>query len=210
MRDFPAHERQQINAMQLLIATFNQGKLEDYQAFCKDWGINAVNLKDIGVTEEFEEKFGTFEENAAAKAEFYAKLSNLPTLADDSGIEIPYYGMQPGVKTKRWAGDGIKGQAYFDFILQKVKEIPEDQRQGQMRAVLALCIKGKTHLAEGVVKGRFTEKVYDQSFTPDYPWDPVFILDENGKYYEELNPEENFKYNHRRIAFEKLKPFLIE
>ncbi|MCL5775323.1 MAG: non-canonical purine NTP pyrophosphatase [Patescibacteria group bacterium] len=196
--------------MQLLIATFNQGKLEDYQAFCKDWGIKAVNLKDIGADEEFEEKFGTFEENAAAKAEFYAKLSHLPTLADDSGIEIPYYGMEPGVKTKRWAGNEVSGHSYFDFILQKVKQMPENQRQGQMRAVLALRINGETHLAEGVVKGRFTDKVYDKSFTPDYPWDSIFVLEENGKYYEELNLEENLKYNHRRIAFEKLKPFLIK
>jgi len=196
--------------MRLLIATFNQGKLQDYRAFCKDWGITAVNLVDVGITEEFEEKFDTFEENAAAKAGFYAKLSGLPTLADDSGIEIPYYGMQPGVKTKRWAGEAIKGQAYFDFILQKVKDIPEGQRQGQMRAVLALSIGGQTHLAEGVIQGHFTDKVYDKSFTPDYPWDPLFVLNENGKYYEELNHEENLKFNHRRTAFEKLKKFLIK
>ena len=196
--------------MRLLIATFNQGKLEDYQAFCKNWGIMAVNLKDVGITEEFEEKFDTFEENAASKAEFYAKLSDLPTLADDSGIEIPYYGMQPGVKTKRWAGEAIKGQAYFDFILQKVKEIPEGQRQGQMRAVLALSTDGQTHLAEGVIQGHFTDKVYEKSFTPDYPWDPLFVLNENGKYYEELSHEENLKFNHRRIALEKLKKFLIK
>ncbi len=194
--------------MELLIATFNQGKLEDYRAFCHGWGIKALNLKDVGITEEFEEKFDTFEKNAGAKAEFYAQLSNLPTLADDSGIEIPYYGMEPGVKTKRWAGDQVKGRAYFDFILQKIKQIPEGRRQGQMRAVLALCINHKIHLAEGLVKGRFTDKVYDKSFTPDYPWDPVFILDENGKYYEELSHEENLKINHRRIAMEKLKAYL--
>lgn len=194
--------------MKLLIATFNQGKLEDYRSFCKDWGLAAVNLKDVGITEEFEETYDTFEANAKAKAEFYGRLSGLPTLADDSGIEIPFYNMEPGVKTKRWAGPGIKGKDYFNFIAEKIKAIPQGQRRGQMRAVLALYISGQTHLAEGKIIGTFTDHAYTESFTPDYPWDSLFILDANGKYYEALTPEENLEYNHRRVAFEQFKPLL--
>ncbi|MCL5008748.1 MAG: hypothetical protein M1400_00200 [Patescibacteria group bacterium] len=195
--------------MKLLIATFNQGKLEDYQSFCRNWGLVAVNLKDVGITEEFEETHDTFEANAKAKAEFYGRLSGLPTLADDSGIEIPFYNMEPGVKTKRWAGPGIQGKDYFNFIVEKIKAIPQKQRRGQMRAVLALYINGQAQLAEGKIIGTFTDQVYTASFTPDYPWDSLFILDANGKYYEALTPEENLEYNHRRVAFEQFKPLLI-
>ena len=194
--------------MKLLIATKNQGKLEDYQTFCQGLNFQAVSLTDEKIYEEFEEIYDSFEANARAKAEFYAQLSGLPTLADDSGIEIPYYGMAPGVKTKRWAGAGVSGPAYFEFILNQIKAIPENQRQGQMRAVLALRINNRTHLAEGVITGRFTDQIYQNSFTPDYPWDPLFILDVNHKYYEALTPEENLELNHRRIAFDKLKPYL--
>ena len=151
----------------------------------------------------------TFEKNAEGKARFYQKLSGLPTIADDSGIEIPFYQMAPGVKTKRWGGN-LGDKEYFDFILEKIRLIPEGKRDAQMRAVLALCINGnKCFTEEGVILGTLTDKVYEKSATEGYPWDKVFILKENGKYYEELNDEENLKYNHRRIAFEKIKKTLL-
>lgn len=193
----------------LLIATFNKGKLEDYKSFLKDTAIELVTLHEFGITEDFEEVYDTFEENAKAKAEFYANLSGLPTLADDSGVEIPFYDMQPGVHTKRWDGIGRNDAHYLNFILEKIKAIPEDQRYGQLRAVLALSIDGGTHLATGAIKGNLTTEVYQNSQTHGYPWDQVFIIPELNKYYEELNEEDNFKYNHRRVAIGKLKQFLV-
>jgi XTP/dITP diphosphohydrolase len=192
----------------LLIATFNKGKLEDYKSFLKDIDLELVTLDDLGIKEDYNEVFETFEENAKGKAEFYAKLSGLPTLADDSGMEIPYYNMEPGVHTKRWDGIGKNDQHYLRFIQEKIKAIPLEQRHGQLRAVLALSIADTTHLAEGIIKGKLTDKVYSGSDTHGYPWDRVFIIPELNKYYEELSEEENHMYNHRRIAVEKLIPFL--
>ncbi len=192
----------------ILIATFNKGKIEDYKSFLKKLPLTPVTLHNLGITDDFEEIYNTFEENAKAKAEFYADLSGLPTLADDSGVEIPFYDMQPGVHTKRWDGVGKNDEHYLNFILEKIKLIPEDQRKGQLRAVLALSIDGKTHLAEGIIKGKLTTEVYKNSATHGYPWDQVFIIPELNKYYEELTEEENHKYNHRRIAVDKLIPFL--
>ena len=127
--------------MKLLVATFNQGKLGDYKEFCKSLPIELVGLSDVGIKEDFDETYDTFEENSKGKAEFYAKLSGLATIADDSGVELPFYNMQPGVKTKRWGGN-LTDDEYFAFILDKIKNIPEDKRQAQMRAVLTLCIDG--------------------------------------------------------------------
>lgn len=194
--------------MTLLIATFNKGKLSDYKLFCKDLPISVVSLTDIGITQEFEEVYTTFEENSAAKAKFYAELSSLPTITDDSGVEITFYDMEPGVKTKRWGGD-LSDEEYFEFIINKIKQIPADKRQAQMRAVLTLCMSGAYHQAEGITLGTLTDKVYTKSSTHGYPWDKVFILNANGKYYEELNDQENLQYNHRRVAFDKLKQYLL-
>jgi XTP/dITP diphosphohydrolase len=192
----------------LLIATFNSGKMEDYKSFMKDLDLELLTLKDLGITEDFEEIYATFEENARGKAEFYSTLSGLPTLADDSGVEIPFYNMEPGVHTKRWDGVGKNDEHYLNFIREKIKAIPQDQRVGQLRAVLALSIGDKTHMSEGIIKGNLTDKVYSQSDTQGYPWDRVFIIPELNKYYEELTEEENYKYNHRRLGLEDLLPLM--
>jgi XTP/dITP diphosphohydrolase len=188
----------------LLIATFNKGKLEDYKNFLKELPLELLTLQDLGISEDFEEVHDTFEENAKAKSEFYSRLSGLPTLADDSGVEIPFYVMQPGVHTKRWDGIGKNDEHYIQFILEKIKAIPENERQAQLRAVLALSSEGRTQLAEGLIKGVLTDKLYERSDTHGYPWDRVFIIPEINKYYEELTPEENYQYNHRRLAVDKL------
>jgi XTP/dITP diphosphohydrolase len=190
----------------LLIATFNKGKLQDYKEFLKDLPLELVTLNDIGITKEFEEIYETFEENSKGKAEYYNKLSGLPTLADDSGIEIPFYDMKPGVYTKNWAEVEAGDVDHHQFRIDKIKAIPKDQRQAQLRAVLALAFSGQVHMSEGVIKGVLTDIVYPHSDTHGYPWDRVFIIPELNKYYEELNEEENYKYNHRRIALDKLKP----
>lgn len=193
--------------MKLLIATFNKGKLEDYKQICKNLPLEVVSLKDIGIKEDFDEIYGTFEENSKEKAKFYSKISKLPVIADDSGVEIPFYDMEPGVKTKRWGGD-LNESEYFSFVLQKIKQIPESQRQAQMRAVLTLCSSGNCYQEEGKILGTLTDKPYEQSATSGYPWDRVFVLDANGKYYEALNEEENYQFNHRRIAVDKLKRYV--
>lgn len=192
----------------LLIATFNKGKLGDYKSFLKDLPLELLTLSDLGITEDFDEIYKTFEENARGKAEHYSRLSGLPTLADDSGIEIPFYDMKPGVHTKRWRQVEKSNMDPEEFRLYKIRKIPKDQRHAQLRAVLALSINGETHMSEGVIKGNLTEKVYTNSETTGYPWDRVFIIPEVNKYYEELTEDENHKYNHRRLALEKLKPLL--
>lgn len=193
----------------LLIATYNKGKMGDYKSFLKDLDLELLTLNDLGITEEFEEGFDTFEENARRKAEHYSLLSGLPTLADDSGIEIPFYNMEPGVNTKYWNGEDNDHDRYTAFIVEKIKAIPENKRHAHLRAVLALAIDGKTHISDGRIEGILTDKVYPHSKTIDYPWDSVFIIPELSKYYEGLTPEENHKYNHRRLALEKLKHLLI-
>lgn len=193
----------------LLIATFNNGKLGDYKNFLKDLPIELLTLSDVGITKDFDEVFKTFEENAKGKAEFYSKISGLPTLADDSGIEIPFYDMKPGVYTKRWSYVEKSNLDPQEFRLRKIREIPESKRQAQLRAVLALSIDGKTHLSEGIIKGILTDDVYPHSDTHGYPWDRLFVIPELKKYYEELTPQENFQYNHRRLALENLKKYLI-
>jgi XTP/dITP diphosphohydrolase len=196
--------------MHLLIATSNPAKLKDYKDFAQGLPLKIVSLKDLGVTEEFDEVHRTFEENAKGKAEFYQRLTNLPTLADDSGIEIPFYNMGPGVKTKHWDGRGLNDEQYLKFIVEKIKAIPPENRQAQMRAVLGYSDGKRTILQEGIIAGRLTDKIYRDGASHGYPWDQVFIVGDLNKYYEELTFEENRQHNHRAIAFDKLKKYFTQ
>ncbi len=191
--------------MRVLLATFNRGKLGDYRQFAMRYpSLELVSLGDVGITEDVHEPYATFEENARHKAEHYERISGLPTLADDSGIEIPFYHMEPGVHTKRWDGRGKHDAHYDQFIHEKVKAIPEGERQAQLRAVLAYADGTKTITAEGIIVGQLTDNRYGGDSTEGYPWDRLFTLPELGKYYEELTEEENHRYNHRRIAFDAI------
>lgn len=194
--------------MKLLIATHNPGKLHDYLQFTKGLPIEIVSLKDLGITEEFEEPYATMEENAKGKAEFYGKLTGLPTLSDDSGIEIPFYNMEPGPNTKHWAGENVKGDEYFNFIIDKIRAIPENQRQAQFRAVQAYYDGLNTYNSEGVVKGILTD-IPHETETPGFPWKRLFILPELNKKYEQLTEEEHIRYNHRKIALDKLLSVIL-
>ena len=91
--------------IKLLIATRNAGKLRELTAMLGDVPFDIVSLNDIGIDDEVEETGETFEENAALKAETYARLSGLPALADDSGLEVDALGGEPGVRSARYAGE---------------------------------------------------------------------------------------------------------
>ncbi|MGA2968005.1 MAG: non-canonical purine NTP pyrophosphatase, partial [Candidatus Levyibacteriota bacterium] len=88
----------------LLIATKNQGKVGEFKEFLKDLPFEIVSLKDISIKEDIEENGKTYQENSQKKALFFAKLTSLPTIADDGGIEIVALNNDPGIKSRRWLG----------------------------------------------------------------------------------------------------------
>ena len=88
----------------LLVATRSRHKLEELRALLHLPDVDLVSLDDLGIAEEAVEDAATFRGNAIAKARFYAGLAGLPTLADDSGLEVDALGGGPGVRTRRYAG----------------------------------------------------------------------------------------------------------
>lgn len=195
----------------LLIATTNPGKLGEIKRFLADLPLELASLIEVGIKEKVEETGKTFEENAILKVRFYAEKSGLPTLADDGGLEIDALGGKPGVKSHRWI-DGTKDDEDEDLIaytLEKMKGLPSAKREAQLRLVFALVIGGKIHTAEGVVRG-FIPEMPSSIRHPGFPFRSLLFLPQLGKFYnhDELTPEEDERYNHRKKALEKLKPIL--
>lgn len=196
----------------LLIATKNEGKLQELKQFLSDLPIDLVSLSDIGITEDFEETGKTYKENSQKKALFYARLSGIPAIADDGGIEIDALDGAPGVKSRRFFGKNGKEATDEEIIreVQKlIKKIPERKRGAKFKTVVAFALPdGRSFSNTGEVRG-ILKKPY-LKLLKGYPYRSFFYLPTIKKYYheDELSEKEQKLYNHRYKAIRKLRPII--
>jgi XTP/dITP diphosphohydrolase len=181
-----------------LIATRNEGKLREYKQLLAGLSISLTYLTEEGITYEVEETGQTFSQNAVHKAREYARISGLLTLADDSGLEVDALCGEPGVHSARYAGAGATDQDRYRLLLERLKEVPWDQRSARFRCVIAVAQPaGETYTSEGVCEGVI-------SFAPQgehgFGYDPVFFLPERGKTMAQLAPEVKNLVSHRARA----------
>lgn len=196
----------------LLIATTNKGKLKELSLFLADLPIELLSLKDLKITDDFEEKGKTFEENSRGKALFYAKKSGLPTIADDGGIEIDALGKAPGIKSKRWLGYDASDEDLIRHMIKVAKDLPKNNRRAFFKAVVSFAMPyGKVWSVTGEIEGIIAEKPYLKPLK-GYPYRSFFYLPKIKKYYHEdqLTDEEQKLYNHRYIAISRLKPIIAK
>lgn len=191
----------------LLIATTNPGKVLEYQIIFKDLPIELVTLKDLNIQGGVEEDGKTFEENALKKVNFYSKLSGLPTLAEDSGLEIDYLNGEPGVRSRRWLGRETSDEELISLTLEKLKGVPLEQRSAQLRAVIALAINGHISILEGILKGFIIEQPIAK-IIPGFPFRSLFYVPEIKKVLGELTMAEEAEVAHRKKAIEKALPII--
>ncbi len=190
---------------EIVIATHNPGKIIEYKIILKDLPLKLIMLKDLGIAAEPEEDGATFEENAIKKADYYSKLTHLPVLAEDSGLEIDYLNGEPGVYSRRWPGYKATDEELIEIALQKLKNVPYEKRSAQFRVVMAYKPSqyDRAITAEGVLKGSILEKLA-APIIPGFPFRSLFYVSEIKKSLGELNMEEESKVGHRRKAIKKL------
>ena len=191
----------------LLIATTNLGKLLQYKTELADLPIELVSTKDLNLP-SVDETGKTLEENALLKARTYYKQSGLPVLSDDGGFEIDALKGEPGVYSRRWkTGDeNVTDQELIDFTIEKMKGMPEGQRQARFRMVMVFIDgDGKEHMAEakteGVVPMEASKKILEHM-----PFDSVLFIPQFNKMRSELSEDEHNKINQRVLALRELKP----
>ena len=193
--------------MKLLIATNNLGKLEEYRQLLADFPLELTTLADEGIVYEPAETGATFEENAVIKAEAFAKLSQLPTLADDSGLEIDALDGAPGTLSARYGGtDRHEEEKRYQIVLQQLAGVPWLQRSARFRCVLVLAVPGKPNrIVEGTVEGFIAESPAGDF---GFGYDPVFFLPEYNCTMGQLAPEVKNRISHRGRAIEAAFPLL--
>jgi XTP/dITP diphosphohydrolase len=192
--------------MRLLIATHNRGKLREYQALLAALPFELVTLDDVGVRDDVAETGATFVENARRKAETYSRASSLLTLADDSGLEVDALGGEPGVHSKRYAGENKTDAERIQFLLHKLREVPLEKRTARFRCAIVIAEpNGKMWTSEGTCQGEIT---FAPRGTNGFGYDPIFLFPERGLTMAELTPEEKNSFSHRAKAAEGAREIL--
>ena len=130
----------------LLLATGNKHKLDELKSLFQDLPYELVSPSEIGIDTRVDESGGSFEENARLKAVAFATSSCLLSLADDSGLEVDALGGEPGVLSARYAGADATDAERIDFLLLRLKGVPEGKRQATFKCVVAIA------KPEGMVK----------------------------------------------------------
>ena len=185
----------------LLIATRNPGKFRELTSLLHDVPFTLVSLTEASVDEDVQETGSTLEENAALKATTYARLSGLPTLADDSGLEVEALGGEPGPLSSRYAGEGATDAQRIAFLHHKLQNITEEAWEARFRCVIAVAWPAqRPELYNGECYGKIVREARGSS---GFGYDPIFLLPEPGKTMAELSLQEKNRVSHRSIAARK-------
>jgi XTP/dITP diphosphohydrolase len=188
--------------MKIVIASSNQGKLKEIQAYLSDVNLSFVPQSTLGIPDA-EETGLSFVENALIKARQAARLSGLPALADDSGIVVPYLNGQPGIYSARYAGVHSDFSANITKLIQALHDASPLQRRAYFYCCLVF-LKHENDPCPIIAEGRWQGEV---TLTPTgvkgFGYDPIFYVPELNKTAAELSIEEKNQFSHRAIALKQ-------
>lgn len=191
----------------LLVATNNKGKLGELKGLLIGLPIDLLSLGDIGCTVEIVETGSTFAENAVLKARGYALLAKMPTLADDSGLEVEALDDRPGVLSARYGGAELGFDEKMQKLLGELNGTGDTQRRARFVSSIAIADAAGNivHYTNGICSGTI-------AFTPrgknGFGYDPLFIPDGFDDTFGELSDAIKQKISHRARAFHEIIPFL--
>jgi XTP/dITP diphosphohydrolase len=185
----------------LVLASNNAGKLAEFAQLLAPLGFEIKSQRELDIPEA-EEPFGTFVENALAKARHASQLSGLPALADDSGICVPALGGVPGVQSARYAGEPRSDAANNAKLVRDIAAHAD--KSAYYYCVLVMVRHAddpQPIIADGVWHGQLIEQPRGQG---GFGYDPYFFLPSLGKTAAELAAEEKNNLSHRGQALRAL------
>jgi XTP/dITP diphosphohydrolase len=188
----------------LVLASHNAGKLREIRDLLEPHGIDVVSATELGLPEP-EETEPTFSGNARLKSLAAAKVSGLPALSDDSGLEVEALGGAPGIYSARWAGpakDFAVAMRKVETALADVEATTPERRRANFTSVLSLAWPDGTSLElEGKVFGTL---VWPPRGERGFGYDPMFLPAGYAETFGEMAPDAKQAISHRAVAFRKL------
>lgn len=193
--------------MQLLIATTNLGKKDEFISLLADSGINLKFPDDLGIRMEVEETGKTYKANALLKAKTLCRLSGLPTLADDTGLEVAALKGRPGLYSARYARASVNSDAgRRSELLKELAAFPKPWL-ARFVCVVALAFPSKTSSCfDGEVTG---EIIAEERGGFGFGYDRIFFIPQVNKTMAELDLSEKNTLSHRALAVNQAREFLL-
>lgn len=191
----------------LVIASNNQGKIREFKKLLEPYGFEAISMKDAGFEEEIIEDGDTFEENAHIKAKAVYEATKLPTIADDSGLEIDFLDGAPGVYSARYAGENATDKDRCDKVLKEMHGVARPLRDARfVCSIYFIYDEDDEYSVNGTVEGYIGDKPVGKN---GFGYDPIFMLDDDES-MATIDEDEKNKISHRANAFGKLAEILKE
>ena len=188
-------------SMKLVIATHNEDKLKEIQAYLESFSFNVLSLNKYPEIGEIVEDGKTLLDNALIKAREVFDKTGLPTISDDTGLEVDGLDGKPGVYSARYAGEECTYLDNVEKLLTDMKKIPIPNRTAQFKTVMVFKDKNQELIVEGVVKGLISRELKGDN---GFGYDPIFFVPELGKTFGEMSAIEKNKISHRGNALRNL------
>ena len=189
----------------LLVATTNAGKFAEVQAFLAKLPLRIVSLKALIHPPAVIEDGRTFEENALKKARTFARFSGLPTLADDSGLEVDALDGAPGIYSARYAGEAGDDALNNQKLLRELAGLPQEKRTARFVCALALCVPQANSFNEWTVRESCEGQIASGLIgSHGFGYDPLFFYPPFRKTFGEIERGQKATVSHRGKALKKL------
>jgi XTP/dITP diphosphohydrolase len=192
--------------MKILIATGNAGKFKEMMEVLSALPHEFVSLKDLGLENDVEETGSTYEENAFLKADYFFRHTGLPTIAEDSGLEVSALKGELGVKTRRWgAGEEASDQEWLEYFLERMQS--EKDRSAKFLCCAVFVDSHAREIFQGESRGVLSEKPLCP-IPHGIPVSALFIPEGKDTVFACMSQHEKNSVSHRGTAMKKLKEFL--
>ncbi len=193
--------------MKLIIATHNSDKERELKSVLDDFPVDVISLDQFPEIGEIEETGSTLYENAKLKSDTVNKITNLPCLGDDTGLEVDALEGAPGIYSSRYAGENVSYEDNVAKLLREMSSTPYEKRTARFRTIIFYTDGERELYTQGEIKGYITE---EQRGKNGFGYDPVFYIPEVKKTMAELTPAEKNKLSHRGQAMKKFRKLLLD
>ena len=192
---------------EIVIATHNPDKKKEMVVALCDLGVNILTLDNFPEIGEIEETGSTLLENSLIKARTVFAKTGIPTIADDTGLEVDALNGAPGIYSARYAGTNVTYEDNVRKLLTEMSSIDIKSRTARFKTVISFSYNNKELWTEGVIEGSITENPIGEK---GFGYDPVFRVIETGKTFAEMTKKEKNKISHRGVALKKMSKLLME